>query len=147
MQKYAEKDIVNHAAEKLKAVLKAPEWAAYVKTGMSRERPPSQEDWWFYRAASILRNVNRFGPVGTQKLRTRYGGKKNRGVKTEHFYKGSGKVIRQVLQDLEKEGLIKQEARGVHKGRIITPKGKAILFSGLPKATKAEEKKDGDVQA
>ncbi|MFH1072192.1 MAG: 40S ribosomal protein S19 [Nanoarchaeota archaeon] len=146
MAKYAEQDIVNHAAEKLKNVLKAPEWAVYVKTGMSRERPPSDENWWFYRAASILRYVNKLGPVGTAKLRTKYGGKKNRGVKTEHFYKGSGKVIRQILQDLEKEGLIKQEARGVHKGRIITPKGKGILFSGLPKEAKLEEKKaHGDV--
>ena len=28
-----------------------PEWAEFVKTGVDRERPPSQENWWFLRSA------------------------------------------------------------------------------------------------
>jgi ribosomal protein S19E (S16A) len=32
-----------------------------------------------------------------------------------------------MLQQLEKDGLIKYDEKGVHKGRIITPKGKSFL--------------------
>jgi len=53
--------------------------------------------------------------------------KKNRGVKPEKFYKASGKVIRTILQQLEAEGLIKQVEKGVHKGKIVTPKGRSFL--------------------
>ncbi|HEC96161.1 MAG TPA: 30S ribosomal protein S19e, partial [Euryarchaeota archaeon] len=27
--------------------IKPPEWAAYVKTGAHKERPPQREDWWY----------------------------------------------------------------------------------------------------
>jgi hypothetical protein len=35
-------------AEKLASVdqISMPEWGAYVKTGVHREKPPSQENWW-----------------------------------------------------------------------------------------------------
>ena len=58
---------------------------------------------------------------------TYYGQKKNRGVKPEHFYKGSGKIVRVILQQLELEGLIKKVEKGIHKGKIITPKGQSLL--------------------
>jgi small subunit ribosomal protein S19e len=58
-------------------MIKAPEWAIFVKTGVHKERPPIQEDWWQIRAADVLRTIERMGPIGTQKLRTKYGGKKN----------------------------------------------------------------------
>ena len=45
--------------------------------------------------------IYRHGPIGVSKLRTKYGGKKNRGHKPEHFYKGSGSVARKVLQQFE----------------------------------------------
>src|SRR3989338_1228886 len=121
-----------------------------LKTGMHKERPPVDEDWWYFRSASVLRNIYRFGPVGVSKLRTKYGGKKNRGVKKEHFYKGSGSILRKSLQQLEKAGFVKFAEKGVHKGRVITPKGKSFLdkiatqLYGLkPKhEIKAEEKKE-----
>ncbi|MBI3051161.1 30S ribosomal protein S19e [Candidatus Woesearchaeota archaeon] len=113
--------------------IKAPGWAVFVKTGRDRERPPLQRDWWHVRSAAILRTVYRLGPVGTSKLRTKYGGKKNRGVASEHAYKGSGNIIRTILQQLEKAGLVAQATKGLRKGRIMTPKG-AKLLNSLAKA-------------
>ena len=122
-------ELIIKAAEELKKIpeIKAPAWAPFVKTGMHKERPPADSGWWYVRAASILRAVYRLGPVGVSKLRSKYGGKKNRGVKKEHFYKGSGNILRKSLQQLEKAGFVKFAEKGVHKGRVITPKGKSFL--------------------
>lgn len=121
--------LIEKLAEKLKAVpeIKPPEWAHFVKTGRSKERPPVKKDWWFARAASVLNAVKQKGPIGVSKLRTKYGGKKNRGVAEECFYKGSGNIIRKILQQLEKAGLVKQAEKGVHKGRILTAKGQSLI--------------------
>ena len=122
-------ELINKAAEKLKEIkeIEPPEWAIFVKTGAHKERPPVELDWWYYRAAAILRSVYRMGPIGVNKLRTKYGGKKRRGHKPSRFKKGSGNIIRKCLQQLEKAGLIKNVEKGVHKGRILTPKGKSFL--------------------
>ncbi len=41
-------------AEALKKVpeFEVPEWANYVKTGVSRERPPAMDDFWYTRLTS-----------------------------------------------------------------------------------------------
>jgi small subunit ribosomal protein S19e len=108
-------------------VFEAPKWAAFVKTGVHKERPPLQADWWHIRAASILRTIYRNSPVGVSKLRTRYGGSKNRGAKPERFRKASGNIIRKMLQQLEKAGYVVQKKEGVHRGRMLTPAGLALL--------------------
>lgn len=122
-------ELIKKAAEELKKVqeLKAPAWAPFVKTGNHKERPPMDSLWWYARAASVLRTVYRLGPVGVSKLRTKYGGRKNRGVKKDRFSKGSGSILRKALQQLEKAGYIKFTEKGVHKGRVITSKGKSFL--------------------
>ena len=45
-----------------------PQWADYVKTGVHRERPPTQENWWELRCAALLRKVGREGPIGVNAL-------------------------------------------------------------------------------
>ena len=117
---------IENLAEKLKPVLKTPEWAKFVKTSAGKERIPDKE-YWHLRAASILRQVDLKGPLGTEKLKKKYGAKKNRGAKPEEFRKGSGKIIRTILKQLESEGLVKQATKESHKGRVITPKGKSLL--------------------
>lgn len=122
--------VIRKVAEELKKerLVEMPEWAKFVKTGHHKERHPVEKDWWYIRAGSILRKMYiNPKPIGVNRLRKVYGGKKNRGVKPERFYKGSGKIIRVILQQLEKSGLIKQTEKGVHKGRIITPKGQKFL--------------------
>jgi small subunit ribosomal protein S19e len=122
-------DLITKAKEELKKIpeIKPPEWAAFVKTGMHKERPPVDGDWWYIRTASVLRSVYRLGPVGVSKLRTKYGGKKNRGHKKEHTYKGSGSILRKALQQLEKAGLVKQTEIKKHKGRVVTAKGRSFM--------------------
>ena len=122
-------ELIKKASNELKKSkeVKMPVWANFVKTGVHKERPPIQNDWWYMRSASVLRSIYMLGPIGVSKLRKRYGGLKNRGHKPGHTYRASGKVIRVVLQQLEKEGLIKQVEKGVHKGRVATPKGKSFL--------------------
>lgn len=121
--------LVKRTADELKKVdaIKPPVWASFVKTGMSRERQPMQKDWWHIRAASVLRRIFKDGPIGTEKLRTKYGGRKNMGMAPEHFFPAGGSHLRKILQQLEKAGLAKQAEKGVHKGRVITPKGVKLL--------------------
>ena len=120
-------DVVKRAGEGLKKDLKMPDWAMFVKTGPAKERPPSQPDWFYYRAASILRKIYMHGPIGVNKLRIKYGSKKNRGHKPEKFFRAPGKIIRNILQQLEAKQYVKKDAKGNHKGRIVTPKGKSFL--------------------
>tara|TARA_Y100000310_G_scaffold242605_1_gene246772 strand:- start:1813 stop:2445 length:633 start_codon:yes stop_codon:yes gene_type:complete len=137
-------ELIEKSSEELKKVesIKAPEWAAFVKTGVHKERPPLKNDWWYMRAASILREVYRHGPIGVPKLRTKYGGKKNRGVKKSHFYKGSGNIIRKIVQQLEKEGFLKKDLKSLHKGRVITEKGKKFLDEIAGKISNVIQKKE-----
>ena len=122
-------ELINKAAEELKKqkLVEPTEWSVFVKTGHSKQRLPDNDDWWYYRSAAILRSIAKLGPVGTQKLRTKYGSKKNRGHKPEKFFEASGSIIRKILQQLEKSELIKQTKIGVRKGRILTPKGNSLL--------------------
>lgn len=108
---------------KEKNELKEPKFTGYIKSGAHRERAPLRKDWWYLRSASIFYRIFKDGPVGTERLRTYYGGKRNRGVKPEHFRKSSGKVIRTCLQELEKTGYVRKGK----KGRVITPKGQSYL--------------------
>jgi len=104
--------------------LKPLEWSKFVKTGVSRERPPEQPDWWYIRAASMLRRIYLNGPVGVSRLRTYYGGRQNRGQPPEHTKRGSGKIIRTILQQLERAGLVTKAEKN---GRKLTPKGAGLL--------------------
>jgi len=121
--------IIEKATEGLKKVkeIEAPEWARYVKTGVAKERSPVKEDWWHTRAASILYKVNRLGPIGVNKLRRKYSSKKNRGHKPEKTYRGSGNLIRKILQQLESADLVVKAQKGAHKGKVVTKKGSALL--------------------
>ncbi len=122
--------VIEKAAQELEKVeeINPPEWAKFVKTGVSKDRAPVQKNWWYLRSASILRKLYLSkGPIGVSKLRVKYGGKKNRGHKPDKFYNGSGNIIRKVLQQLEKAGLIEKKEIKSHKGRVITGKGKKFL--------------------
>jgi len=103
-----------------------PEWANFVKSGSNRERPINEEDFWFKRAASILRQIYIREVVGVQRLRTRYGGRKDRGQKPDKFIKSGGKIIRLILQQAEEAGFVEKET-GKKKGRKLTSKGKEFL--------------------
>ena len=135
-------DLIEQVAKDLEEfdIICPPEWASYVKTGIHKERPPVRDDWWHVRCAAVLRSVRKLQCVGVGKLRTKYGGRQRRGHKTERFAKGSGNILRKVLQQLEKAGLVKQAEKGTHKGRVITPKGISILDKAAVKLYKSAKK-------
>jgi len=130
--------LIKQLAEELKKVeaIAPPEWSRFAKTGSHRERPPVQPDWWYTRAASVLRRLYMDSPVGISRLRTFYGGRKHRGQAPEHFHKSGGKVIRVALQQLEKAGLVSKVER---RGRKLTPKG-AKMIDSLAKQMLSETK-------
>ena len=120
-------ELIKNAAERMKKIeeIKPPEWSGFVKTGVHKERPPQQEDWWYIRSASVLRKIY-IEKSGVSKLRKIYGGRKNKGHKPEHKYKASGAIIRKILQQLEAADFVKKDEK--KKGRIITKKGKDFLI-------------------
>ncbi len=101
-----------------------PDWSHFVKTGTHKEKPPENPDWWYFRSASVLRQIHKRGPIGVSRLRKIYGGKKERGSAPERFRKGSGKIVRTILQQLEDAGLV-EKRRG--SGRKISPKGLSLI--------------------
>ncbi len=117
-------------AEELKKLpeFKAPEWSLYVKSSVSKTRPPTDPDFWYKRAASILRQLAIKGVVGVNRLKTRYGSKKNRGGKPSRFKKASGKMIRTILQQAEQANMI-EKVSNIQHGRRLTENGRKFLTS------------------
>jgi len=122
--------LVTRVAELLKDKIEMPEWAQYVKTGVSRDRPPEQDNWWLMRAASILRKVSEDGPVGAERLASYYGGRQRHKHAPAHFKKGGRKVIRTILKQLEAQNLLIKIEKP-KKGRVITPAGKKLLDTAI----------------
>lgn len=117
--------LIKLASEELKKIdtIKPTPWAKFVKTGGNREVQPEDTEWWYIRSASVLRKVHIKGPIGVNRLRKIYGGKKNRGLKPEAFRRGSGTILKNILKQLEGANLVKK-TKG---GRITTPKGISFL--------------------
>ena len=109
---------------------KQPEWSLFVKTGSAKKRPPQEENFYNKRVASVLRQIYIQKVVGVNRLKTRYGSKKNRGMKPERFRKGSGKIIRVIVQQAEEAGLLEKfNESGKRAGRRLTDQGKELLES------------------
>jgi small subunit ribosomal protein S19e len=119
--------LVSVTKEELKKLgeLKPPAWAGIAKSSVARQRPPESEDFWYIRAASLLRRVYLDGPVGVEKLKSVYGGRKRRGTRPPEHRKGGGSIIRKLLQQLETAGFVEKSKKGV--GRKLTPKGQKFL--------------------
>jgi small subunit ribosomal protein S19e len=123
-------DLIEAVAAELaeEDAIEAPDWFAVAKTGVGRELPPEQEDFWQVRAASLLRKVAIDEPVGVGALRTAYGDSKQGStryrVRPDHKSESSGKIIRTILQQLEDAGYVEQEGSA---GRAVTGEGRALL--------------------
>ena len=134
--------LISALAEQMKSVtaVQRPDWARYVKTGSHAERPPSNSDWWFTRAASLLRKLYIHGPVGLTDLERAYGGTKALHYFPKHHRDAGGSNIRKILKQLEQAELVAKTP----KGRVLTPKGRALLdkaskaiFASLTEANKS----------
>ena len=116
--------LIKKAAEKLKEKgVAKPAYVDFVKTGPSKERVPSDPDFFFVRSASLLRQVYIAGPIGVSKMRTRYGTRKLHTIHRHHHKRAGGSVIKDAFDALEKLDYVKKTP----KGRIITSNGKSFL--------------------
>jgi small subunit ribosomal protein S19e len=124
-------DLIESVAEELRDHVEEPEWVTYAKTGSGTEFPPEQEDFFYRRAASVLRTVAVDGPVGVERLTTRYGDKKSGStrfrVAPKHRVDGSGKLIRTILQELGDADLVERPPN--NEGRVVTAEGRSLLDS------------------
>ncbi len=115
--------------EKVAGILKEnenivpPGWAGNVKTGVHKELPPNSDNWWYIRCAAVLRKIYTDGPIGIERLRSVYGGKKDNGSSPSHKAKGSGSIARKSVQQLEAAGFLQK----VKDGRTVSPKGRSML--------------------
>ena len=124
--------LIDGLVEKLSSLdsIVEPDWAAFVKTGTHRERPPTQDNWWTIRSAAILRKVAFKGPIGTNHMAQEFGGPRDRGVKPNRAAAGSRNIARTILQQLSESGLIISSfnnAGTVNLGKILTPEGHKLV--------------------
>lgn len=119
--------LIEVIAEKLKEFpeISPPKGSEFWKTAFFKELAPSDsENFWYIRCASLLRKVRKFGPIGVNKLRKLYGGRNRRGQGLHHSARGSGKIIRVALQQLENAKLIEIKEK---KGRVLSSEGTSLM--------------------
>lgn len=119
--------LIEIIAEKLKEYpeISPPKGSEFWKTAFFKELAPADsENFWYIRSASLLRKVKKYGPIGVNKLRKFYGGKNRKGKGLHHSARGSGKIIRVALQQLENAKLIEVKDK---KGRVLSSEGTSLL--------------------
>ncbi|KAF2720875.1 ribosomal protein S19e [Polychaeton citri CBS 116435] len=117
-------------------------WSDTVKTGHAKELPPQSMDWYYVRAAAIARHIYLRKTVGVGRLRKVHGSPKNRGSRPSHHVDASGAVDRNVMQSLEKIGVLEHdEEKG---GRRITQSGQRDLDRIAQATLEAEEEEEDD---
>ncbi|MEM1681951.1 MAG: 30S ribosomal protein S19e [Sulfolobales archaeon] len=119
------KRLSEYLKENIKEV-KPPSWAQFVKLGVYKENSPEDPDWWYLRAASVLRKLAVSAePIGLGTFSVIYGGLRRRGSAPPHFRRGARNHVRKILQQLERAGLVSK----VPGGRVLTPKGQSLVSS------------------
>jgi small subunit ribosomal protein S19e len=120
------KDLIDAVAKKLQndKTIVIPDANVFSRTGVDKENPPIDKNWWYTRCASILRKIYINNVIGIEHLRAEYGGKRDRGSKPYKARSGSGSIVRRALQQLEKAGYV-TKIKG--KGRVLTSKGRSFL--------------------
>ncbi|KAJ9161787.1 40S ribosomal protein S19 [Coniochaeta hoffmannii] len=122
--------------------LPVPGWVDTVKTGVAKELPPQDIDWFYVRAASVARHVYLRKTVGVGRLRKVHGVAKNRGSRPSQHTPGSGSVDRKIMQALEKINVLEQdEEKG---GRRITQSGQRDLDRIAQTVAESEEGDEDD---
>lgn len=117
------KRLAEYLKENVKEVQPA-EWSYYAKTASYNERvPDAPEEWWYIRAASLLRKLYIRGTIGVERLRREYSWRKRRGTRPPKSVKAPGHAMRLMLRQLEKAGLVTRTP----KGRTLSPKGRSLL--------------------
>jgi len=98
-----------------------PNCADLVKTSHGRERAPQSVDWYYLRAAAVLRRIYLRPGTGYGGLGKAFGNLKNRGSKPERTFRAAVGPLHWACKSLEGLKLI---AKGRGKGRVVTREGR-----------------------
>ena len=100
----------------------------YVISG--NELAPIDDDWIYYKVASLARKIYIRPRAGVRLLSHIYGGLYRGKVRSERHEHAGTKVIRWGLQQLEKQKIIKKDKKGDSlkiNSRIVTDEGRGTL--------------------
>ena len=134
--------LITALAAQMKEVpgVEQPDWSRFVKTGSHAERPPADPEWWYTRAASLMRKLYLHGPVGLGDLERAYGGSKALKYYPKHHRDAGGSSIRKILKQLEQAELVTKTPKGrvlSSKGRGMIDKASKEIFAALSEENKA----------
>eukprot|EP01038_Epipyxis_sp_PR26KG_P007492 gene7492-10208_t len=101
-----------------------PKWADLVKTGVSKELAPYDPDWYFVRAAAIVRKIYLRQGTGVGALKKRFGGSYRRGSRPEIHRDAAGGLIRSIMITLDDLKITEKHPNG---GRKISRVGQQAL--------------------
>jgi len=107
--------------------LELPDWHDIVKTGNYKELCPQDPDWYYIRAASIMRHLYLRPGTGIGAFTKVYGGRgrKTRSTRRPHFFRGAGGLVRHILKQLAELEFVAE--RKDRKGRFLTKTGQSEL--------------------
>ena len=119
-------------------MIERPEWVDFVKLstsiyhsyGLGNELAPLDEDWIYYRVASLARKIYIRPRAGVRLLSHIYGKKMRMPHRTPQHQHVGTKVIRWGLQQLEKNKIIKKDKKGDGlkiNSRIVSDEGRGTL--------------------
>merc|ERR1711988_463739 len=117
-----------------------PAWVDLVKTGHYHELSPYDEDWFYVRAAAIVRKLYVRPQLGVGRLADIFGGKERNGSARKHHAHDSKSVIRACMKSLEKAGILmrlndkrnrnyvdRPSGESKHFCRVVTPEGQKAI--------------------
>ena len=90
--------------------IEVPKWADLVKTSTAKELAPYNPDWYYVRAASLARKIYLRGGTGVGAFTKVYGGSSHKTVRTPHFHKACGGLIRHIMQQLGEIDIVAKKA-------------------------------------
>jgi len=135
--------LVNQVASffKEKNIIKIPKYASLVKTSRANDCEPINPDYFYYKAAAIVRKlyVTKSKNVGVGSLRVMFSKKERRGSQPPKTFRAGGKIIREIVIQLKNAGYVKNyggKEDETNSGLFLTQKGRSELdkiASGLMK--------------
>ncbi|KAK1347129.1 ribosomal protein S19 [Hamiltosporidium tvaerminnensis] len=101
-------------------IITQPPNISILKTSHAKQLPPTNTDWIFVRASSIIRsmliNISCSKYTSISLLANKYGCSKNRGCRPSRKVRASLHPIQWILKDLEKKGWVVK----CEKGRTLS---------------------------
>ena len=105
--------------------LELPDWHDLIKTGTYKQLCPQDPDWYYIRAAAVVRKIYLRGGIGVGAFSKLYGGSVNNGAAPSHHGVAARGLHRHILQQLQNISLVNKKKD--KKGRYITKEGQREL--------------------